>query len=104
MSENTKNTQKYPPLVVTSARIYPANGSGNTLAYATATLNDAFAIHNLRVVQGKDGPFVSMPQKELKSGEYKDMCHPCTKEFRIEFNDAVLDAYEKWLEEGSVNG
>lgn len=100
MSENTNNVQQYPPLVITEVRIYPANGKGNTLAYATVTLNGVFAVHNLRIVQGKDGPFVVMPQKETKNGEFKDICHPCTRDSRVSFNDTVLDKYEAWLEEG----
>ena len=40
--------------------------------------------------------FVSMPS--YKSGnEYKDYCFPCTKEFKREFDEAVLDAYHQQL-------
>ena len=28
-------------------------------------------------------------------GDYHDICFPCTKEARQQFNDAVLDAYEQ---------
>ena len=29
------------------------------------------------------------------NGEYKDICFPCTREARAEFDRAVLDAYEQ---------
>ena len=103
MSETNENTRQYPPLVVGNVRIYPTNGKDNVLAYAAVDLNGAFVIHGLRIVQGRNGPFVSMPQRRIK-GEYKDVCFPCTREFRQDFVDAVLDAYESWSERGADNG
>ena len=36
-----------------------------------------------------------MPQYKDSRGDYHDICFPCTKEARQQFNDAVLDAYEQ---------
>lgn len=97
MSENSQDKRQYSPLEISEVRIYPANGKGNILAYASIELNGVFTVHGLRVLQGKDGPFVSMPQRIVKD-EYKDICHPNTKDFRKAVNDAVLDKYEDYLE------
>lgn len=35
-----------------------------------------------------------MPSYQGRKG-YTDVCFPCTKEFRQQFNDAVLDAYQQ---------
>ena len=37
-----------------------------------------------------------MPRYKL-GDEYKDVCFPCTKEFRQQFNDSVLAAYQQEL-------
>ena len=37
------------------------------------------------------------PCKATASGEYKDICFPCTKDARMEFEDAVLAAYQQAL-------
>ena len=37
-----------------------------------------------------------MPSYKGRDG-YKDVCFPCTKEFRQEFDSAVLDAYQQQL-------
>ena len=103
MSENTKNARQFPPLVISDVRIYPANGKGNILAYASIELNGIFTVHGLRVLQGNDGPFVSMPQRIVKD-EYKDICHPNIRETRKEITDAVLDKYESWLERDESDG
>ena len=76
----TKATAPTPapdtPLPVEYAvRIYPVKDSKYTLA--------------------EKGPFVAMPQYKDSRGDYHDICFPCTKEARQQFNDAVLDAYEQ---------
>lgn len=76
---------------------------GNQLANASITLDDAFVIRNLRVMNGSNGLFVSMPpQKGLdKDGKEKfyDAAFPLNKELRGEINKAVLDAYSEKLNE-----
>ena len=51
-------------------------------------------ITGIRIVEGKLGLFVSMPQSKDNDGEYHDVAFPITKEAREEIQDAVLDAYE----------
>ena len=74
-------------------RIYPVQDHGKLLARATVTLGGCFAITGIQIMEGKeDQPFVSMPS--WKVGEkYKDICFPCTKEFRQELFDSVLSAF-----------
>ena len=86
---------KYPPIHV-DVRIHSIKTQGNVLANATANLNGCFAIRGIRVMDGKNGPYVAMP--DYKSGDrYKDICFPCTKEFKQEFDQTVLDAYQQAL-------
>ena len=80
-------------------RIYPVQDHGKLLARATVTLGGCFAITGIQIMEGKeDQPFVSMPS--WKVGEkYKDICFPCTKEFRQELFDSVLSAFEQTMAE-----
>ena len=80
-------------------RIYPVQDHGKLLARATVTLGGCFAITGIQIMEGKeDQPFVSMPS--WKVGEkYKDICFPCTKEFRQELFDSVLSAFEQTMVE-----
>lgn len=43
-------------------------------------------------MESKNGLFVSMPSRKVQ-GEYRDVCFPCTKEFKQQFDRQVLDAY-----------
>jgi len=50
----------------------------------------------VKVLESNKGLFVAMPQYKVGS-EYKDICFPCTKESREQFNAAVMKAYEQTL-------
>ena len=80
-----------------SVRIYPARNSKYTLATANVDINGVFAIRGVKVIRGEKAPFVAMPQYKDSHGDYHDICFPCTKEARQQFNDAVLNAYEQSL-------
>jgi len=68
---------------------------GNQLGFASVTLGDGeleFAITKIRIMAGKNGPFVAMPS--YKDGnEFRDICYPKTKEGREALNNTVMDAY-----------
>lgn len=86
-----------------TVKITSLRTSGSTLATASADLNGVFAIRGIKVVQGSEGPFVSMPS--YKSGDgFRDICFPCTKEFREHFHAAILGAYQQELSQVASRG
>ena len=89
MSDTQRKTQI--PMEV-DVKIFRTGGKGPVLANASVSLNGCFAIRGIQIREGKHGPFVSMPAQKVKSG-YRDICFPCTSEFRQTFDQAVLDAY-----------
>ena len=70
---------------------------GSVRAFASINLNDCFAIRNVKVVDSTKGLFVAMPSYKAGNGEYKDICFPCTKESKADFDRAVLSAYEQTM-------
>jgi len=92
--EETPAREQLPTQV--DVKIHALRTNGPVLANASVDLNGCFAIRGVKVMSGSNGPFVSMPS--YKSGnEYRDVCFPCTKEFRQQFQQAVLDAYQQEL-------
>ena len=79
-----------------NVRIYAIHTSGPVLAEASANLNGCFTIRGLQVVDVGNGPFISMPDYRTGGG-YRDACFPSEREFRQQFRQAVLDAYEQAL-------
>ena len=84
---------------ITKTSIYKLD-SGNVLALATITINDEFVVSGLRVLNGKNGMWVSMPSRKNKDNEYKDICYPVTKEARQAIQDSVLN---KFREEDNIS-
>lgn len=73
-------------------KIYRPSVKGPILADASVNINGCFAVRGIQIREGKNGPFVSMPSRQVR-GEYRDVCFPCTQEFKQTFDQAVLDAY-----------
>jgi stage V sporulation protein G len=81
---------------ITEVRIYKMENSGNLKAYATVTLDESYAVHGLKVLEGEKGLWVSMPAtKSKKTGEFKDVFHPISPEARQGLVDAVLLKYNE---------
>ena len=78
-------------------RIHSIKPNESIKGTASVNINGAFAIRGVKIIEGSNGLFVSMPSYKAGNGEYKDICFPCTKEARQQFNDAVLNAYEQSL-------
>ncbi len=74
-------------------RIRELKNGGKTKALASVSINDMFAVKNLRIIEGKNGLFVSMPSVKNSKGEYEDLFIPITKESRELLQNAVLNAY-----------
>ncbi len=66
-------------------------------AIVSITFDDAFAVHDIKVVEGDKGLFVAMPSKRMPDGEYKDIAHPISSAVREMVQTAVLAEYEKAL-------
>lgn len=91
--------------IITNISVYTLNDTNSkTVALATVTISDCLVLTGLRIVKGKKGMFVSMPQRKLskpdKNGnEYADIFFPVTHEFREQLTNAVLDEYDKKVDE-----
>lgn len=98
-----QKSQKEPAAsdVKLEVRAYPIEEpKGNLLAFASVTVGDIFAVHGIRVMDGENGKFAAMPSMKDKDGEYRNICHPITGDFRKQLNAAVLDAYAEAMEKG----
>ena len=62
-------------------------------ALASVKVCDAFYLTGLRVVEGKNGLFVAMPNRKTGSGDYQDIYFPASKTTRDELQSYILEAY-----------
>ncbi len=64
-------------------------------AVAHFTIDNAFVVHDVKIIEGTNGNFIAMPSRQAPSGEYKDIVHPLNTETREQISAAILEAYEK---------
>lgn len=87
---------------VTDVRVRRINLEGRMKAIVSVTIDDAFVIHDVKVVEGQNGLFVAMPSRRMPSGEYRDIAHPITSSAREIIQNAVLAAYEREVEKAEA--
>ncbi len=80
---------------VTNVRIKKIENKNRLKAVATITFDDCFVIHELRLIEGKNGLFVAMPSKKNTKGEFRDVCHPITKELRQIIEEAIIQSFNE---------
>ena len=66
-------------------------------AVASITIDDCFVVHDIKVIEGADGPFIDMPSRKTNDGEFKDIAHPLNTETRESLRNAILTAYNEEL-------
>lgn len=71
-----------------------SNKDDKLKAVASIVIDDAIAIHGIKIVNGRDGLFLSMPSRKNKEGDFVDIVHPIKNEIREELQTKVLEAYK----------
>ena len=75
---------------------------GNVKAIASVSLDGMFVLKGLKVMDGRKGLFVSMPQETFsgKDGQkqYSNLFFPLTNSAKTELQEAVLDTYRLRLD------
>ena len=80
---------------VTDVRLRKIQTDGRMKALVSITLDEAFVIHDLRVIEGNSGLFVAMPSKRTPDGEFRDIAHPINSDMRQEIQDEVMKVYDE---------
>ncbi len=85
---------------ITQVRIRKYEREGNKMrGIATVTVDNAIAIHDIRIIEGDNGLFIAMPSRKTPTGDYRDIAHPVNQEVRTMFEKAIFDAYDKLEDE-----
>ena len=72
---------------ITQVKVFPVNEE-KLKAYVSIVLDECFLVSDLKVIQGPNGLFISMPSKRKKNGEFKDVAHPLNRETRERWRSA----------------
>ena len=64
-------------------------------ATAAVLLDECFVIRNVKVIETEKGMFISLPSFRGRDGKWRSVCHPITREFHDELQNAVIEAYQR---------
>ena len=84
---------------ITDVRVKRVSKEGKMRAVVSITIDNEFAIHDIKVIEGDNGVFIAMPSRKGTDGEFKDIAHPINSDARKKVQDAILVGYEKALAE-----
>ncbi len=81
---------------ITSVNVRKIEKEGSRMkGIASVLLDDSFAVHDIRIIEGDNGLFIAMPSRKTATGGYRDIAHPINPEIRSMFEEAILEAYDK---------
>ena len=84
---------------ITDIRVRRINADRRMKAAVSVTFDDAFVIHDIKVIEGQDKLFIAMPSRKTPEGEFKDIAHPINAETRELLHSSILQKYQEVLEE-----
>ncbi|MBO7358004.1 MAG: septation regulator SpoVG [Lachnospiraceae bacterium] len=85
---------------ITDIRVRKIDKEGKMKAVVSITIDDVFVVHDIKVIEGEKGLFITMPSKKSADGEFRDIAHPITPDTRTMLQEKILAAYDKVLQEG----
>ena len=81
---------------VTSVNVRKIEKEGSRMkGIASILLDDSFAVHDIRIIEGDNGLFIAMPSRKTATGDYRDIAHPINPDARKMLEDAILAEYKK---------
>ena len=83
---------------ITQVKVFPVHEE-KLKAFVSVVFDHSFMVNDIKVIQGKDGLFLSMPSRRKKNGEFKDVAHPLNNETRRMLEEQVLAEYRQVVDD-----
>ena len=84
---------------ITDVRVRRVSKEGKMKAGVSITIDNEFAVHDIKVIEGEKGLFIAMPSRKAADGEYRDIAHPINSQTRNELQNLILTKYEETVAE-----
>lgn len=80
---------------ITDVKIRKIRNEGKMKAVVSVTFDNAFVIHDIKIIEGQSGLFVAMPSRKVGEADYRDIAHPINADTRSKLQDIIFGEYEK---------
>ncbi|MDE7293138.1 MAG: SpoVG family protein [Oscillospiraceae bacterium] len=85
-------------MYVTDFKIRHTFTEGDVLAIVSITLDDSIAVHDIRIINGKERRFIAMPSRKDSNGVFRDVVHPIKYDVRERLEAVILASYDAYIE------
>lgn len=82
---------------ITDVRIRLIENEPRLKAVAAITIDNAFVVHDIKIIEGDKGIFIVMPSVKTKDGSYRDIAHPINQDARTMIQNEILKKYNEAL-------
>ena len=80
---------------ITDVRIRKVDKEGKMKAVVSITIDNEFAVHDIKIIEGQNGLFIAMPSKKMGETDFRDIAHPIVSEAHNKIRDVIFAEYEK---------
>ncbi len=80
---------------ITDIRVKKVASEGKMKAVVSVTFDNAFVVHDIKVIEGQEKLFTAMPSRRTPENEFKDIAHPINSEMREMLETAIISKYNE---------
>lgn len=84
---------------ITDVRIRKVDKEGKMNAVVSITIDNEFAVHDIKIIEGEKGVFIAMPSRKNAEGEYRDVAHPINSDTRTQLQEMIMEKYREEIAE-----
>lgn len=88
---------------LTQVRVFPVD-EDKLKAFVSIIIDDCFVVSDIKIIEGAQGLFVSMPSKKRRNGTFRDIAHPLNNETRRMMEERIIEQYRQTLAESGGAG
>lgn len=80
-------------MLIENISLKKVNDDGKLKAICSVNFDNVFVVHGIRLVDGKNGLFLSFPARVREDQKYFDIAHPIDGDFRTLLTEKVIEEY-----------
>ncbi len=84
---------------ITDVRVFPVDEE-KLKAFVSVIFDDCFVVSDIKIINGNNGLFISMPSKKKKNGSFRDIAHPLNNETRKMLEEKIIQKYNEVIAQG----
>lgn len=78
---------------ITDIKVRKLTSEGKLKAIVSVTIDNAFAIHDIKVIEGENRLFIAMPNRKSPKRGFLDIVHPISVSARQYLENKILNVY-----------